>query len=94
MATLHGILAELGLENPIMHPEREPGHISDWIVDQEFVPLVGNTYELVFGSGDKGILKNIRIDGTTPDQWIDLGEGKPLDPALHAFDVKAYRQIG
>lgn len=107
MATLHGILAELGIEHPTMHPEREAHHevspdidaAGGWIVDEEFAPVVGRTYQLAFGripfGGEhKPVLKSVRIDGATPDQWFDIDEERRLDQALHAFPVKAYRQIG
>ena len=49
MATLHGILAELGIENPLMHPEPDASRASEWIVDRAFVPVEGKSYKLAYG---------------------------------------------
>jgi len=98
MATLHGILAELGIESPAMHPERTATGPSGWIIDEEFVPLEGKSYELAFGKiryagEDKHVIKRVRIDGPTRAQWIDLDEGRVLDSDLHSFNIKAFRQL-
>jgi hypothetical protein len=98
METLHGILTELGVEDPDMHPEREAPHQSRWIVDQPFVPTIGKSYELAFGKiflggESRHVIRRVRVDGTSPDNWIDLNEGKPLDKDLQLFRVKAHRSI-
>jgi hypothetical protein len=98
MATLHGILAELGIEPPAMHPERATARQSGWIVDEEFVPVEGKTYELAFGKirhagEEKHVIKRVRIDGPTRAQWFDLDEGRALDSDLHSFNIKAFRQL-
>lgn len=97
MATLHGILAELGIENPTMHSERQPEE-PQWIVDKEFVPEAGKSYELAFGripfDKEQGpVLKRVRIDGPAPNGWIDLDAQKPLDRELLAYPVRAFRQL-
>jgi hypothetical protein len=99
MATLHGILAELGIEAPAMHPERATAHTSAWIVDEEFVPAEGKTYEIAFGKirraeEERHVIKRVRIDGPTRSQWLDLDAGRALDSDLHAFNIKAFRQLG
>jgi hypothetical protein len=96
MASLHGILAELGIENPLMHPEREPAHAHAWVVDEEFIPLIGNSYELAFGriafgGEDKPLIKRVRIDG--PGEWFDLDTQAPVDRVLLAQPVKAFRLL-
>jgi hypothetical protein len=98
MSTLHGLLAELGIEDPAMHPEREAPHQHKWIVHEKFLPVEGKSYELAFGkilfAGElKHVVKRIRIAGPTPDGWIDLDAAKPLDKALQACEVKAFRPI-
>jgi hypothetical protein len=98
MATLHGILAELGIENPAMHPEREAPHESEWVIDQLFFPVQGNSYQVTYGKiffdgAYRHVLKNIRIDGPQPGDWFDLDENKPLDTELHAMAVKGFRPI-
>jgi hypothetical protein len=99
MATLHGILAELGIESPDLHPERALPHTPEWTGDKEFMPVEGRSYEVVFGEPhfngqDKYVLKKVRIDGPTPGDWFDLEAAKPLDRDLQACTVKAYRAIG
>jgi hypothetical protein len=68
------------------------------ISNQAFVPDVGETYEVNFGTityqgvqGQWGA--QIRIEGAGTAQWIDIGTGKPLDPELAKFVVQAYRRI-
>lgn len=99
MASLHGILAELGIENPVMHPEREASHVSDWVLDLQFHPQTGHSYELAFGkvlfNGEhQPVVRRVRIDGPTPDQWFDLDEQAPLDRELQLSPVRAFREIG
>ena len=97
MGTLHGILAELGIEPPLMHPERESSAKPGWIIDQPFVPVQGLSYELAYGNISTGskqpVIKKIRADGPAPADWFDLDEGMPLDPGLHACPIKGFRQI-
>lgn len=98
MANLHGLLAELGLANPEMHPERDLSHESDWVVDQAFMPEPGQCYELAYGrvrlhGRDAYARVRIRADGILPSQWFDLDAGRALDPALQALPVRAYRPI-
>ena len=98
MATLHGILAELGIEPPAMHPERDASHHTDWITDEEFAPIEGKAYELAFGKilhagEERPLIKRVRIDGPTRDNWFDLDAGRPLDSDLHAFNVRAFRKL-
>src|SRR6478609_7251785 len=101
MATLHGILAELGIENPAMHPEREMEHETshasadegDWITDEKFMPVFGKSYQLIFAKlnfdgQQRHVLKRIRADGPTPDQWFDLNAGEPLEKDLREGVVK------
>jgi hypothetical protein len=95
--TLHGILAELGIARPEAHPEREP-HASDWTVNEKFSPVQGKTYELAFGKihyagEEKHVIKRVRITGPTRNDWIDLDAAKPLDKALQAHEVKAFRPL-
>ena len=98
MSTLNGLLAELGLANPEMHPERDVSHEADWIVDQPFVPVVGQCYEVAYGKvvqlgRERYARARIRIDGTDPSQWLDLDEGQMLDADLQQRPVRAYRPI-
>lgn len=100
MATLHGILAELGIEKPAMHPEREIPGASRWILDQLFIPIQGKSYEITYGKvaiddgAPRHVIKKIRIDGPTASDWFDLGENKPLDKRLQALTVRGFRPIG
>lgn len=98
MANLHGLLAELGLANPEMHPERDVSHDSEWVVDQPFMPESGQCYELAYGKvtlhgREISVRARIRADGETPSQWIDLEQGQALDPTLQALPIRAYRPI-
>jgi hypothetical protein len=98
MGTLHGILAELGIEQPAMHPEREVPHQPQWVVDEAFVPEVGKSYEVTFGkvtfNGELApVLRRIRIDGAASDQWFDLDAGTPLDSQLRQLPVRGFRPI-
>jgi hypothetical protein len=97
MSTLHGILSELGIAPPETHPEREP-HAPQWIVNEKFTPIQGKTYELAYGKihfagEEKHVIKRVRITGPAPDSWFDLDAAKPLDKALQAHEVKAFRLI-
>lgn len=98
MGTLHSILAELGIDNPVMHPEREPGHETGWIEDENFEPIIGRTYQIAFGRVPfgrelKNVMRTLRIDGPEPEQWFDVNEGKYLEKGLNLHSVKAYRQL-
>lgn len=98
MTNLHGLLAELGLATPEMHPERDVSHDAEWVVDQPFSPQPGQCYELAYGKvmlhgRDIHVRARIRADGTRPTQWFDLDEGQILDPTLQALPVRAYRPI-
>lgn len=98
MANLHGLLAELGLTTPEMHPERDVSHDSEWVVDQPFMPESGKCYELAYGKvmlhgREISVRARIRADGGAPSQWVDLDEGRTLDPSLQALPVRAYRPI-
>ncbi|HYD61093.1 MAG TPA: hypothetical protein VEC35_12090 [Noviherbaspirillum sp.] len=99
MATLHGILAELGIENSPIHPDREEGHETGWMVDETFEPVVGKTYQLAFGRLPFGremrtVIRTVRIDGLQPEQWFDMDEGKYLESGLNPISIKAFRRIG
>lgn len=98
MSSLSGLLAELGLADPEMHPERASGPKESWIVDLPFTPEPGQCYEVAFG---KVILQGrevygrvrIRADGPEPSQWFDLDAGRALDPELQSRPVRAFRHI-
>jgi hypothetical protein len=98
MATLHGILAELGIESPTLHPEREVTHRSSWVVDEDFIPQPGKSYEIAFGripfgGQDKHVIRRVRVESVSPSGWIDQDSGNPLDPELAAYPVKAFRVL-
>lgn len=98
MTNLHGLLAELGLAAPEMHPEREASLESDWIVDQPFVPEQGQCYEIAYGMlmlhGSETYARvRIRVDGSSPSQWFDLDQGQNIDQELQLRPVRAYRRI-
>jgi hypothetical protein len=81
-----------------MHPERDPTQAPQWTVNEKFTPTQGKSYELAFGkihfAGEhKHVIKRVRITGPTPDDWFDLDAAKPLDKALQAHEVKAFRPI-
>lgn len=97
MSTLHGILAELGIAPPETHPEREP-HGSQWTVNEPFTPTPGLSYEIAYGKilfngEEKHVIRRVRVTSRAPDTWIDLDAAKPLDKALQAYQVKAFRVI-
>lgn len=96
MTRLGSILGEPGMDNPPIPPEPDIG--PGWIVQQEFRPEQGKSYELAFGrilcGGEyRQVLKRVRIDGPTPNDWFDLDEDAPLDLELHDFPVKAFRLL-
>lgn len=98
MASLHGILAELGIEAPFMHPEREVPHPDDWITSEHFAPVVGKTYEVAYGrlaidERQAAVIRRIRVDGPAPQEWLDLDSMEPLPAQLQALPVKAYRRL-
>ena len=98
MSILNGLLAELGLADPEMHPEREAAHDTDWIIDRPFNPEPGQCYEVAFG---KVVLQGrevysrarIRIEGQMPSQWYDLDHDNWLAPELQSYPVRAFRPI-
>lgn len=98
MAILNGLLAELGLADPEMHPERETSSDAAWITDQPFNPEFGQCYEVAFGKvsvqGQEVYARSrIRIDGDRPAQWFDLDRNDKLDPELQSCPVRAFRPI-
>lgn len=98
MATLHGILSELGIENPVMHPDREEGHETGWMVDEKFEPIIGKTYQIAFGRVPFGremrnVIRTVRIDGPEPEQWFDVDEERRLEDGLNLNSIKAFRRI-
>jgi hypothetical protein len=98
MTTLHSILAELGIENPEMHPERQADHASDWVTEGRFAPVPGKSYEIAYGKllvdGEyRTVTKKVRIDGPAPADWFDLDLGMPLDAGLQVSSVKGYRLL-
>lgn len=109
MGTLHGILAELGIENPDMHPERTSGgagadpdkgqgYATRWVVDEDFIPQTGKTYEIAFGrvpfgGQERHVMRRVRVEHVSPSGWIDQETGNPLDPELAALPVKAFRVL-
>lgn len=98
MSTLNGLLAELGLANPEMHPERDVSQETEWIVNQPFVPTIGQCYEVAYGKvsqhgRERYARARIRIDGAQPSQWFDLDEGQVLAPFFQDCPVRAYRPI-
>jgi hypothetical protein len=124
MGTLHGVLAELGIEAPFMHTDRDASdrhgarqgqgrNAQDsgsgaselhtrWVVDQMFLPQQGRSYEVAYGAipygegdgaGTRHVIKRIRIDGPTAGDWHDLDAGRPLDPELHDYAVRAFRPL-
>lgn len=98
MGTLHTILNELGIENPVMHPDREPGHQTGWIVDEAFEPVVGKIYQVAFGRVPFGrelrnVMRTLRIDGPEPERWFDVDEGRYLEQGVNIYSIKAFRQI-
>jgi len=94
MATLHGILAELGIETPAMHPEREVADTAGWVVDRPFLPEMDASYEIVLGDEQRHLRKTVRIDGPDRGDWFDLEQGAPLEPALRTLPVRAFRHLG
>jgi hypothetical protein len=94
----YSTLIELGIDNPVIHPEREPGHETGWIVDEAFEPVIGKTYQLAFGRIPfdrelRTVIRTVRIDGPEPEQWFDLDEGRHLEEGLNPHTIKAFRQI-
>lgn len=99
MSTLHGILAELGIESPDLHPEREAGQPSSrWVVDDDFIPQSGKTYEIAFGrvpfgGQERQVIRRVYVEHVSPSGWIDQETGNPLDAELAVLPVKAYRAL-
>lgn len=98
MGTLRGILAELGIAIPSMHPEPEIPHATGWVLNEPFAPVIGQTYDLTFGKilfdgEDKHVVKRVRIKGRAPSDWIDVGEGRPLHSDLHNCPVRGFRWV-
>lgn len=96
MGTRPIVLAELGIENLHPHSDHERGEVSQWVLDDEFIPVPGHTYHIAygkipFGGTDTVVSRRVRIDG--PGEWFDLDEQKPIDRNLMAYPVRAFRQI-
>ncbi|SNT12037.1 hypothetical protein SAMN06265795_11496 [Noviherbaspirillum humi] len=101
MPSLHGILVELGMVEPLRHEEGENDdeHHTAWIASGgNFNPVPGQLYEVSFGrvpldGEDRIVNARVRIDGIGPDRWTDLDTGQPLDSRLQQLPVHAYRQL-
>ncbi|HVL77358.1 MAG TPA: hypothetical protein VM406_15195 [Noviherbaspirillum sp.] len=97
MANLRGILAGFGLERSGMHAGSDDHHDDNWITRPRFEPVEGGHYLLAFSripaQGEPPVIKRIRVDGPTVEDWIDLDEQRPLDRALYAYAVKAWRPL-
>lgn len=98
MGTLHSILTELGIEYPAMHGDPEYLRHGDWISDQVFQPVSGQAYEVVFRQSpeagrDALLVKRVRTDAASPEEWYDLDSGATLSSALHELPVVAFRPL-
>src|SRR3569623_805907 len=101
MATLHGILAELGIEAPHMHAGDEQEEAGQWVIDRPFAPVEGRSYELAYGAvpygdtdGDpRPLLTRVRIAGPHIDDWYDLEAGALLAPELRDYAVRGFREL-
>jgi hypothetical protein len=96
MTSLHGlrVLTEL-----VMHPEREPGYETGWMVDEHFDPVVGKTYQIAFGRIPfgrelKNVFRTVRIDGRDSTQWYDVNENRYLEQGINEYSIKAFRCVG
>lgn len=97
MATLHGILSGLGIETP-MQSTPDPAHDANWVTDGHFDPVEGGSYALAFAriphkADEPRVIRRVRIDGPTIEEWFDLDRRMPLERALYAYAVKAYRPL-
>lgn len=101
MVTLSGILAKFGIDDAAAHAAAQASDAapaSRWIVDENFVPIKGKSYELAFGKmlidgSPRHVIKRVHIDEQSPGRWLDLDAGKPLDAALQAMPVKGFRLL-
>jgi hypothetical protein len=98
MSTLHGILAELGIDSTATRPEREVSYTSQWVVDEDFIPQAGKSYEIAFGrvpfaGHEQNVTRRVRVEHVSTSGWIDQESGNPLDPELAALPVKAFRVL-
>lgn len=97
MASLHGFLSQLGIRMT-QTPLHEGTSGFSWITDQPFAPQLGQSYELVFVTGqategNNFMARKVRIDGTHPSEWFDLEERRMLDQAYPPSHIQAYRLI-
>lgn len=98
MALLQSILAELGLEKPATLDRSTLEEQPHWVTGHKFVPVEGASYELAFAripanEEDDYLIKRVRIDGPTVEDWFDLDLQRPLERALYAYAVKAFHLI-
>mgnify|MGYP005758284231 CR=1 FL=1 len=98
MAILRGILAGIGLDQQQGLQERHHHAEEDkWITHPRFEPVEGERYLLAFSrippQGEAPVIKRVRVDGPTIEDWIDLDEQRPLDRALYAYAVKAWQPL-
>src|SRR3569623_1265502 len=93
MATLHGILAELGIEAPHMHAGDEQEEAGQWVIDRPFAPVEGRTYDLAYGADPYGdtdgdprpLLTRVPCDSRHFDFWFDWYPGALLAPASKSY---------
>lgn len=96
MASLHGILNELGIGMPDGRSSTQTEF--PWVIDQPFAPQLGQCYELAFGKlwvreEYRPVVKRIRVDGSEPSEWFDLDENRMLDASLQTYQVKGFRLL-
>lgn len=96
MTTLRTILAELGLKKAV--PHFGSASTGGWVSRPRFDPVEGACYELAFTpipmrEDSEPVIKRVRIDGPSAEDWFDLDTRRPLDRSLYAFAVKAYRRL-
>ena len=98
MNTLHSLLAELGIESPALHGQGDNPYVSQWVVDEPFIPELGHSYEITYGKvplagEERHVVKKVRIDGTDPGHWFDLDADAPLASHWQELPVKGFRPL-
>jgi hypothetical protein len=98
MAVLYDVLRKLGVDYSSTASTTPRSVEQPWTSGRAFQPENGAVYEVDFGrvvvqGREVEATARLRIEGPSPQQWIDLDDEKPLSNDLAKFSVKRFRRV-